>query len=458
MSTQKHSTVNRITSFIENRLAPPLVRISQIRYLQSLQKSFMVMMPYMILGATATLVLNLGGLFAEGTGLNMPNVAEAINNALVHVRPALGQLASVSINLMAFLCVVLNSYFLGEFYKAKDNKVSPMVCGIVGLISFLCFIDFSQLSANFDWPNYILGAPSLFSGIIISIVSVEVYRWFMKKDIRIKMPAGVPPMVADAFTSLIPVCVIIVLSAFVGRNIPDFNFLTIVNDLSTKLVAGGSSFIAQFVAFLLDRVFWFVGLHGSNIVGSIMTPIWESMSVQNLADFAAGKEITYMFSSLWINCYVRLSVFPIAVLLIMSKVKRFKVLGRLSIAGSVFNIAEPIMYGLPIVLNPLMFVPWVLGFAVLFIFNGALSMLGLVPPIVASVVWTMPVPLMAFIGSGFNIWAMVLSCINMVILFFIFLPFFKVMEKQELQLQELNEQREKEGLEPLDELPAKTTA
>ncbi len=82
-----------------------------------------------------------------------------------------------------------------------------------------------------------------------------------------------------------------------------------------------------------------------------MTPIWESMSVQNLADFAAGKEITYMFSSLWINCYVRLSVFPIAVLLIMSKVKRFKVLGRLSIAGSVFNIAEPIMYGLPIVLG-----------------------------------------------------------------------------------------------------------
>ena len=176
MSTQKHSTVNRITSFIENRLAPPLVRISQIRYLQSLQKSFMVMMPYMILGATATLVLNLGGLFAEGTGLNMPNVAEAINNALVHIRPALGQLASVSINLMAFLCVVLNSYFLGEFYKAKDNKVSPMVCGIVGSISFLCFIDFSQLSANIDWPNYMLGAPSLFSGIIISIVSVEVYR------------------------------------------------------------------------------------------------------------------------------------------------------------------------------------------------------------------------------------------------------------------------------------------
>ena len=154
----------------------------------------------------------------------------------------------------------------------------------------------------------------------------------------------------------------------------------------------------------------------------------------------AGQDITYLFSSLWINSYVRLSVFPIAVLLVISKVKRFKVLGKLSIAGSIFNIAEPIMYGLPIVLNPLMFVPWVLGFAVLFIFNAILTVIGIAPPIVANVVWTMPVPLMAFIGSGFNFVALLISIMNMIILFFIFLPFFKVMERQELAIQKANEE------------------
>ena len=153
-----------------------------------------------------------------------------------------------------------------------------------------------------------------------------------------------------------------------------------------------------------------------------------------------GQDITYLFSSLWINSYVRLSVFPIAVLLVISKVKRFKVLGKLSIAGSIFNIAEPIMYGLPIVLNPLMFVPWVLGFAVLFIFNAILTVIGIAPPIVANVVWTMPVPLMAFIGSGFNFVALLISIMNMIILFFIFLPFFKVMERQELAIQKANEE------------------
>lgn len=447
-TSTKVSLLERITVFVEEKLAPPLVKISQVRYLQTLQKTFMVMMPYMLLGATATLILNLGGLFAEGSGLNMPEVAVSINNIVATIRPALLQMVFISINLMAFLCVLLNSFFLGDFYHKKNDKVSAIVCGIVGMIGFLCFIDFTQLSANFDWPSYILGAPSLFSGILISVCSVEIYRWFIGKNITIKMPDGVPQMIADAFTSIIPVCAIVILFTFIGRNISGFNFMTLFNDLSSYLVVGGSGPVAQFFAFFLDRIFWFIGLHGSNIVGSIMTPIWESMVGQNLAAFTAGDEIPYLFSSLWVNSYVRMSVFPIAVLLIRSRVKRFKVLGKLSIAGSVFNIAEPIMYGLPIVLNPLMFVPWVCGFCLLFIFNVALTVLGIAPPVVAHVVWTMPVPLMAFIGSGFKFQAMFIAIMNMVIVFFMFLPFFKVMERQELREEKrLLEEAELEKIE-----------
>ena len=108
MST-KTSFLDKVTDFVENRLAPPLVRVAQIRYLQSLQKTFMVMMPYMILGATATLILNLGGLFAEGTGLNMPDVANTINGVIDVIRPGLTQLVFIGINLMALLVVLLVS-------------------------------------------------------------------------------------------------------------------------------------------------------------------------------------------------------------------------------------------------------------------------------------------------------------------------------------------------------------
>ncbi len=441
---KKGNLMERISDFVENRLAPPLIRISNIRYLQTLQKTFIVFMPYMILGATATLVLNLGGLFAEGTGLGMPEVAEAINGVIDVIRPGLTQLVFISINLMALLTAILNAYYLGEYYHENyDKKVNGIVCGIAGLIGFLCFVDFTTLSQNFDYPAYILGAPSLFTAILISIVTVEIYRYLVHKNITIKMPNGVPQMVADAFTSLIPITVIIIICAFVGRNISGFNLMTLFNDLSSHLVVAGSGPVAQFFAFFLDRIFWFVGLHGSNIVGSIMTPIWESMAASNLAAFAAGQDIPYLFSSIWVNAYVRLSVFPVALLCVISSVKRFKVLGKLSIVGTVFNIAEPVMYGLPIVLNPLMFVPWVIGFCVLFVFNAILITIGIEPPIVANVVWTMPVPLMAFIGSGFKISAMIISLINFVIIFFIFLPFFKVMERQELKA-ELAAQQEME--------------
>lgn len=433
MKTKNVTLIDKLTDFIETKLAPPLIRISQIRYLEALQKTFMVIMPYMIIGSTATLLLNLGGLFAEGSGLNMPQVAEFFNNIVGTIRPALTQMVLTSINLLALLVAILNGYFLGSHYNKEDVRINPIVSGILGMISFLCFIDFWTLSANFDWPSYILGAPSLFSSIFISIIATEIYVFLTRKNITIKMPEGVPPMVADAFTSIIPVTAVVIISSIIGKNFGDFNLLAVINELSSKLVVGGSNVVSQFIAFVLDRVFWFVGLHGSNIVGSIMEPIWATMQAQNLADFNAGNPITYLFSALWVNSYVRLSVFPIAVLCCISKVKRFKVLGKLSIAGSIFNIAEPIMYGLPIVLNPLMFVPWVIGFGALFIFNAILTAIGLIPPIAISVVWTMPVPLMALIGSGFNITAMIVSIINMVILFFIFLPFFKVMEKQEMK-------------------------
>ncbi|HBM74521.1 MAG TPA: PTS sugar transporter subunit IIC, partial [Clostridiaceae bacterium] len=101
--------------------------------------------------------------------------------------------------------------------------------------------------------------------------------------------------------------------------------------------------------------------------------------------------------------------------------------------GTIFNIAEPIMYGLPIVLNPILFIPWVLGFSFTFILNAILATIGLIPPIAAMVVWTMPAPLAAFIGSGFKFSGLIFSLLNYVLIFLIFLPFFKVLEKQELK-------------------------
>ncbi|NLH92518.1 MAG: PTS sugar transporter subunit IIC [Atopobium sp.] len=434
MSTlkKKKSFTERMTDYVSEKIAPPLVKLSQNRYLDSLQKSFITLMPFLIMGATATLVLNLSGLFASGTGLNLPAVADAISKVTDAWKPWLLQIVFVSINLLALAIAILNGYYLGQFYADKDKRISPISTAITSMVAFLSFIDFSLLSENFDWPGYWLGAPNLFSAIIISILAVELYRWIVGKNITIKMPDSVPPMIAAAFTSMIPVCVIMVLFSIVGRGFENFDFMSLINTAFSYLVVAGSGPVAQFFGFFLDRLLWFVGLHGSNIVSSVMQPIWTQMITENINAFAQHSPIKYMFTEQWINFYVRCSVFPVALLCCQSKVKRFKALGKLSLPGTIFNIAEPIMYGLPIVLNPLMFVPWVLGFSVLFILNAILGVLGITPPMVAMVVWTMPAPLASYIGSGFNILAPIITCVNIVIIYFMFLPFFRAMEKQEL--------------------------
>ncbi|WP_312441130.1 PTS sugar transporter subunit IIC [Lacrimispora sp.] len=428
----KKTVLERSTDFIEQKIAPPLLSLSQVRYLEALQRTFITLMPYMVLGATITLILNLSGLFAEETGLNMLGVAKAIDSVTAPCRPWLLQIVFVTINLLAMVAALLNGYFLGDYYNRKDFNVTAVASAVVAMIAFLCFIDFSQLSAEFDWPVYILGSPSLFGGLLISIFAVEIYRFLIGRKITIKMPEAVPPMIASAFTSMIPVCAVIILCTFIGQGIGEFDFLSMLNQGTAYLVVGGSGPVAQGIGFMLDRLLWFVGLHGSNIVSSVMQPIWATMITDNINAFAAHQKIPYMFTEQWINFYVRCSLFPVALLCTMSKVKRFKVLGKLSLPGTIFNIAEPVMYGLPIVLNPLMFVPWVLGFAVLYIFNAILGILGITPPVVAMTVWTMPAPLASFIGSGFNIVAPIITLMNFVIIFFMFLPFFKVMEKQAL--------------------------
>lgn len=148
--TTKKSFLDRLTDFVNNKIAPPLVAVSQIRYLTALQNAFMTLMPLMILGATATLVLNLAGLFGE-SGLNLPAVANAISAVIQPCSPWLTQLVFISINLMSLLIAMLNGYYIADYYRKKNNKVSAVTGAVLGMTAFLCFINWGTLSENFDW-------------------------------------------------------------------------------------------------------------------------------------------------------------------------------------------------------------------------------------------------------------------------------------------------------------------
>lgn len=420
------SFIDKMTDVIENKVAPPLIKLSRNRYLDAIQKSFVALMPIIIVGsffvllasfpipAWQKLIKPISGYFWGGNGSTM---------GLLSIGLALGI-----------------GYFLSIFYKKQDDKVDPFSGAIISLFSFMMLfpVGADEKLGSFLPADY-LGSTGMFAAIIVGSLSIEVYRSLLRKNITIKMPEGVPPMVANAFTSLIPIMVILGLWWLV-RFVFQFDLAAMIMVAFKPIIAGGTSFIAQFIGVLLDRLLWFVGIHGTNVVTSVMQPIWLDMLGSNVAAAEAGKHLPYIASEQFLNYFVRVSMLPLIVLMIFSGVKRYKTLGKLALPASIFNIAEPVIFGLPLILNPILFIPWVFGYLFLFVFSYVVIASGLVPVPYILLPWTTPGPIGAYLGTGGSWAAAILSLLNYVIMFFIWLPFFKVLERQSLK-----EQNEQEG-------------
>lgn len=421
--------MERLTYFIENVIAPPLIRVSETRYLQAIQKAFLSIMPILIFSSMMILV----------AALPIPGWNKVVG-------PIIGALWGGVNSTLGFLAVVLTislGYHLGSHYERRNKNVRPISTALLSFISFMIFFPMFGTSEGVTviaTGNF--GATGIFSAIFITIISVEVYRLLVERNITIKLPDGVPPMVMDAFISLIPSSAVL-LVAWLLSYVLKLDIPSITNTIFTPLVSAGKGPLPQFLSFFIDRVLWFTGIHGSNVVGSVMTPIWATMIAENMEAFKSGADvIPNLFTAEWTNYFVRISVLPIAILAAISSVKRYQALGKLSIAPAIFNIAEPVLFGLPIVLNPILFVPWVFGFSFLWVWSYIFTaVIPLIPPIIMQVTWTIPSPISAYLATGGNVVAMLFSLLNYFILGLIFYPFFKVLEKQEKvkELEEANE-------------------
>lgn len=419
--------MKKITDFIENQVAPPLIRLAEVRYLQVIQRTFMALMPILIFSSLLILI----------AALPIPGWDKI-------VAPLTGQLwggVNSTLGFFAVAVAIVSGYYLGEYYRDKGYNITPITTAIMSFIGFMMFFPmFNTQDGKLVVNSGNFGSTGLFAAIIISICVVELYRLFIKYNLTIKMPEGIPPMVLEAFTSLIP-STLVMLIAWLISQVLKVDVPTLVNSLFAPLVSAGKGPVPQFISFFLDRLLWFTGIHGTNVVSSVMQPIWTQMITENMEAYKAGAHIIpNLFTAEWCNYFIRISVLPIAFLAARSKVKRYKTLGKLCLPASVFNIAEPVMYGLPIVLNPILFIPWVVGFSALWIWTYIFTaVVHLIPPIIIQVAWTVPAPIAAYLGTGGNVPAMLFSCLNYVILGVIFYPFFKVLERQELKAEMVSE-------------------
>lgn len=410
------SLFGSLTNVVEHKIAPPLVKLSKNRYIDSIQKAFISLMPIIILASFFVLIAS----------FPVPAWEEFI-------KPISDQLWAANSATMGLLSIGLAigmGYFLSEYYKTKDDKIEPFSGAIISLFSFLILFpvgESEEIGAFLPVDN--MGSSGMFAAIIVGIISTEVYRLMVNRNIVIKMPEGVPPMVASAFSSLLPVFATIVLW-WIVRHLLQIDIIEVIMSGFAPIVAAGASATGEGIALVIDRLLWFVGMHGTNVVTSVMQPVWLDMLGSNINAAEAGKAIPYIASEQFLNYFVRVSLLPLIILMLISSVKRYNTLGKLALAPSIFNIAEPVVFGLPIIFNPILFIPWVFGYLFIFILSYVVIAVGLVPAPYVMLPWTTPGPIGAYLGTGGSWAALGLSVFNYVLMFFIWLPFYKIVERQ----------------------------
>ena len=301
-----------------------------------------------------------------------------------------------------------------------------------------------QKALGFVMPMTNLGSAGLFVGILIAIFAVEVYRFTTTSGFRIKMPDSVPESVARSFEALTPTLIVVLAVATVSYWLK-VDLHGIVGTVVKPLVKASDSWFSVVIIVFLITFFWSFGIHGVSIVGSLVRPLWLTLLEQNSSALADGKVIPNVAAEplyqwfIWIGgsgCTIGLAI----LLATMAKSSYGKTLGRTSIVSSIFNINEPIIFGCPIVLNPVLIPP----FIIVPIINATIAYFaaasGLINRVTSTPPWTLPGPIGAFLATNGDIRAALLNIVLIIISIVVYYPFFKVYDKKMLEEEKNNQE------------------
>lgn len=366
--------MNKFLDSISDKLLPVANKLASNRYLSILRDAFMLAFPLTMFGSIVVVICNLPFLNDE---------IKALLNELL----GSGQSATMSI------MTVFVTFGIG-YYLSKSYGVEGIFGGAISFASFLILTPFFVTSDSGETISNVLsldrlGAKGMFLGMIVSFIAAEIYSRTSRKGWQIKMPDSVPPAVAKSFAALIPA--ILTLSIFTAINaIVTVGLNTnlhdvIYNIIQVPLVGLGSSIWATLLAIFFIQFLWFFGLHGQILVNSVMDPVWNTLMFENLEAYKAGEHLPHIITKPFMEVFtVGLggSGMTLAVVIIMAfflRKKQYRDVGRLALGAGIFNVNEPVIFGLPIVLNATILIPWVIAPIIVTAFNYFVMAIGIVP-------------------------------------------------------------------------------
>ncbi|KRM05708.1 pts family oligomeric beta-glucoside porter component iic [Liquorilactobacillus ghanensis DSM 18630] len=348
-----------------NKISPVLNRIGSNKYLQTITAAMMATLGPTILGSFAILL----GVWAGNE--KWTKIATIANN-----------IGNVTINLLALYIVFLIAKNLVPHFLENDDGNAA---GIIAMMSFFILTPMGQIKDGNNLINALpttwLASQGVFSAMIVGVLVARLYVFIKQHGWTIKMPAGVPPMVSDAFATLIPALVCGIISGLIS-----FGFLftdwgsfhqMIYSLIQVPLRGLGGSLGAMILISLLQQIIWFFGIHGSNVVMPIVTPIWLSMDMQNLAALQAGKPLPNIIGLAFFQIITWSgTALGLVLLMLIARSKRYRDLGRLAIVPALFGVTEPIIFGTPLVLNFDLAVPFITNNTIALIIGYIVTRIG----------------------------------------------------------------------------------
>ena len=429
-------------------------KLGSQKHLIAIRDAFIAMFPLTMAGAIAVL---LNVLVRDiPTNMGWTGFAEAMK-PLIELN---GYVYFGTIAIMALAFV----FALG-YNRAQAEKLNPIAGGLVSFAAFISTIpqtltivtdltglDKSVLTkltdlglmvsgSNLETSQWgvisvaYAGATGLFAAMLIGLLSAEVYIFFMKKNVIIKMPDSVPPAVNKAFASMIPGIAAIYASALIGYLATLLTGQALNDLISTyiqqPLMGLSQGWFSVVLLSFLVQLFWFFGLHGHNVLGPVMDGIYLPALLENTAAYEATKDVSqlpYLWTRGSFDAYGQMGGSGVTIALIIaiflfSKRQEYRAVAKLSAPMGIFNINEPITFGIPMVLNPLFVVPWLIVPPVCVGIAYAATAAGLIPPVYVSIPWITPPGLYAFLATGGNVMAGLVSLFNVFVAFCIWAPF-----------------------------------
>lgn len=419
----------KLQAVMERSLIPVANKLAGNKILKGISGGFSMLLPIIMVGAVGSLLSGLSieayQTFITSTGL----------------KPLFSLLTSYTTNMMALYAVFAIGYAMAS--QLECSKTAPLA-GVLSLFSFLLVIPLGVGSGEnaiaAAMSTQYFGAAGLFTAMIIGVVVPNIYNLFVKHNVVIKMPEGVPPQIANGFSAIIPAVVIAAIFVAIRQicTLTPYGTLNgvIYGLLKAPLSSLQSSPFTFVILLVLCNLLWFFGIHGGMVVMSFLSILYTSANLENVAAYAAGQPLPHMLTQCWWFVQAQLGgsggIIGLAFcMVLLAKSQRYKTLGKLAIAPAVCSISEPIVFGFPLVLNPVMFIPMLLSPLCCFGLSYIFTAIGILPYLNGISLSTgTPIILAGFITGGWRtaIWQVVLVIIQ----FGIYLPFFKIMDKQAL--------------------------